>query len=354
MTSWSPSRAKGAACVRRATPGLRRKTAAHLVDHVIPPLPVRQWVLSVPKRLRWCLEREPQAVSAVRHILLRVVDGYLRRSSDAGPDARFGAVSFIHRFGASLNQHIHDHCCVIDGVFEPVEEADDVPQSVRFCPAAALTPEAVAAIAEQVRVRVLRWFARSGLIERDDVRDMLAWENSGFSLDAAVRVGAHDRAGLERLLRYCARPAFALERLERLDDERVVYRLPKPQRDGITALTLTPLELIDHLAALIPPPRRHRHRYHGVLAPNAPLRAAAVAWGVRRPTIRAPPPSEIATPLGAPAPQRALSGALSLGHAAGAAVRVPAAGLPQLRRGHAHHRLHHRGRARRADSRPYR
>jgi hypothetical protein len=42
---------------------------------------------------------------------------------------------------------------------------------------------------------------------------MLAWENSGFSLDAAVRVGAHDRAGLERLLRYCARPTFALERL---------------------------------------------------------------------------------------------------------------------------------------------
>jgi len=122
----------------------------------------------------------------------------------------------------------------------------------------------------------LRWFARSGLIERDDVREMLAWEYSGFSLDAAVRVGASDRAGVERLLRYCARPPFALERLERLDGERILYRSPKPQRDGTTALTLTPLELIDQLAALIPPPRRHRHRYHGVLAPNAPLRAAAV------------------------------------------------------------------------------
>jgi len=102
-------------------------------------------------------------------------------------------------------------------------------------------------------VRVLRWFARSGLIESNDVREMLAWENSGFSLDAAVRVGAHDRAGLERLLRYCARPPFALERLERLDAERVVYRLPKPQRDGTTVLTLTPLELVDQLAARIPP-----------------------------------------------------------------------------------------------------
>ena len=38
-----------------------------------------------------------------------------------------------------------------------------------------------------------------------------------------------------------------------------------------------PLELIDRIAALIPPPRIHRHRYYGVLAPNSPLRAAAVA-----------------------------------------------------------------------------
>ncbi|MFE8032667.1 transposase, partial [Thiohalocapsa marina] len=99
---------------------------------------------------------------------------------------------------------------------EPVEDADDDPQAARFCDAAELTPEAVAAIAEQVRVRVLRWFARSDLIEPDDAREMLAWDNSGFSLDAAVRVGAHDRAGLERLLRYRARPPFALERLRRI------------------------------------------------------------------------------------------------------------------------------------------
>jgi hypothetical protein len=87
------------------------------------------------------------------------------------------------------------HCCIIDGVLEPADEADDDPQAVRFRTAAELTPEAVAAITEQVRMRVLRWFGRSGVIEPDVVREMLAWENSGFSLDAAVRVGAHDRAG---------------------------------------------------------------------------------------------------------------------------------------------------------------
>jgi hypothetical protein len=36
-----------------------------------------------------------------------------------------------------------------------------------------------------------------------------------------------------------------------LDADHVVYRLPKPQRDGTTALTLTPLELIDHHSSSI-------------------------------------------------------------------------------------------------------
>jgi Putative transposase len=45
----------------------------------------------------------------------------------------------------------------------------------------------------------------------------------------------------------------------------------------VDELTLTPLELIDRIAALVPPPRTHRHRYYGVLAPNSPLRAAVTA-----------------------------------------------------------------------------
>jgi hypothetical protein len=62
-------------------------------------------------------------------------------------------LSFIHRFGASLNRHVHDHCCIIDGVFDPTEDADDGPQSVRFRAAAEVTPQAVAGITEQVRIR---------------------------------------------------------------------------------------------------------------------------------------------------------------------------------------------------------
>jgi hypothetical protein len=65
--------------------------------------------------------------------------------------------------------------------------------------------------------------------------------------------------------------------LEAIDTQRLIYHLSKPQPNGRTDLMLTPLELIQRLAALIPPPRGHRHRYHGVLAPNATLRAAVTA-----------------------------------------------------------------------------
>ena len=75
-----------------------------------------------------------------------------------------------------------------------------------------------------------------------------------------MRIEGHDCPGLERLLRYCARPPFALERIERIDEERILYHLPKPTPDGQARLTLTPLELISRLAALIPAPRLHRHR----------------------------------------------------------------------------------------------
>ena len=81
----------------------------------------------------------------------------------------------------------------------------------------------------------------------------------------------------ERLLGYCARPAFAQERLRQIDADHLVYESPKPGPDGRVSQVLTPLELLDRLAALIPPPRRHPHRYYGVLAPNASLREAVTA-----------------------------------------------------------------------------
>jgi hypothetical protein len=52
-------------------------------------------------------------------------------------------------------------------------------------------------------------------------------------------------------------PPFAAERLEELDAQRLIYHLPKPGPDGRTQLILSPLELIERIAALVPPPRQH-------------------------------------------------------------------------------------------------
>jgi len=243
---------------------------------VFPAQPVRQWVLSVPKRLRYFLERDPAIATAVLHIFLRALETELRRASPgAGPKARFGAVSFLHRFGAFLNLHFHYHCCVLDGVFDL-----DASGAVRFYEAAELTQAHIDAVQAKVRRRVLRAFVRRGWLEPDEAEEMLQWHHGGgFSLDASVRIEAWDRAALERLLRYCARPPFANDRLEWDDQEQqtLLYHLPKPAPDGCLVLKLQPLELIDKLVALIPPPRRHRHRYHGVLAPNAPWREQITA-----------------------------------------------------------------------------
>lgn len=54
-------------------------------------------------------------------------------------------------------------------------------------------------------------------------------------------------------------------------------------RATVCLLQLTPLELIDRIAALVPPPRTYRHRYFGVLAPNSPLRAAVTAMALTPP-----------------------------------------------------------------------
>ena len=85
---------------------------------------------------------------------------------------------------------------------------------------------------------------------------------------------ALDRAGLERLIRYCARGPLAFDRLHlvRGRSDQILYLLPKPDPAGRTALRLSALEFLDRLANILPPPRIHRHRYHGVFAPNAPLR----------------------------------------------------------------------------------
>ena len=62
------------------------------------------------------------------------------------------------------------------------------------------------------------------------------------------------------------------DRLTSRADGQVQYQLKHPFRDGTTHMVFSPLDFIGKLVALVPRPRHHPVRYHGVLAPNAKLR----------------------------------------------------------------------------------
>lgn len=86
--------------------------------------------------------------------------------------------------------------------------------------------DAVGQAHASLRRRILRAFVGRGLLEGFEAKEMLGYKHSGFSVDTSVCIAAHDRAGLERLLRYCARPPLALERLRKAGSE-LVYRCAK-------------------------------------------------------------------------------------------------------------------------------
>ena len=141
---------------------------------------------------------------------------------------------------------------VLDGVFSQAPDGE-----VRFHEATGLTAEHWHELQHVVQRRVLRYFRTHGLLDEADAHGMLSWQGSGgFSIDASVRIQGEDRAGVERLIRYCARPPFALERLYApggivslsSPESRLVYRLPKPAPDGRTELLLSPIQLLERLA----------------------------------------------------------------------------------------------------------
>ncbi|MBM4012086.1 MAG: hypothetical protein FJ286_12030 [Planctomycetes bacterium] len=115
-----------------------------------PPVPVRQWVISVPKRLRGFLADRPTAVAALTRIFLDEIERTLIMASGGTADAdtpsasrpRLGGISFLHRFSSVINHHVHLHACVTDGVFRPaaVDGGLDSPPAFLACPFRAPTP----------------------------------------------------------------------------------------------------------------------------------------------------------------------------------------------------------------------
>jgi len=305
--------------------GGRRMTerAAHLIDHVLPRAPVRQWVLSLPFELRYRLAWDHALCRAVLAVYTRALLGFYRKRAKASGhrDGRTGTVTVIQRFGGALNLNVHFHTLAVDGVF--VREPNG---SLRFVAAKAPTEEEVGALLGVIRTRVLRLLVRRGLLSEEpgesldnseapplhalyaaSVRQQVAMGRraggtvlrlgdastvtaappkrrrqarlGGFDLHANTSVRAKNRPKLERLCRYLLRPPVAEDRLSLAPDGSVRLRLKTPWRDGTSHIALEPLELLEKLAALIPRPYVNLIVYHGVLAPNARWRGEVVRFG---------------------------------------------------------------------------
>ncbi len=177
-------------------------------------------------------------------------------------------------------------------------------------PALLATPPIIqadlAALTERVRRRVMRWFRLARLLDAAAAADMLAWENSGFSVDASLRITLNRPRRAElfsepRASSPILRPAPLRARATLRDPQRRRPDRPYPARSATAqsrhlgrarprsevhaarrqrCRRTHAVWFLDRLAALVPPPRKHRHRYHGVFAPNHTLRPAVTALAI--------------------------------------------------------------------------
>jgi len=136
-------------------------TAAHLVDHVFPEVPVRQWVLSIPFALRYRLAYDSSLVREVLQIFVRTIFASIRRRAGipaSNRQARCGAVAFVQRFSDALNLDPHFHLLVLDGIY-----VVDGKRQVLFLRVPPPSDAEVARVAELIHHRVAKLMERRGL-----------------------------------------------------------------------------------------------------------------------------------------------------------------------------------------------
>jgi len=307
-------------CARRMA-----EAAAHLVEHVLPLVPYRQFVVSFPIPLRYWLNTNKKLFAKIQNLVLAEVHRFYEDKAEAAGinDPTPGSIAFTQRWGSALNLNPHLHILCPDGVYTRVAG------QVRFRNIDPITEQEVAATVERIALKVMRYLQKKGYLDKDGevvtnpTMDelfqtsealILATQSSiagkiafgpnagkyvtrigsgfgyleeiplakgsrcysihGFSLHANTSVNTHQRDRLAKLIEYIARGPLSNERLEVTDDGKVKLRLKSQWVDGTTHLLFTPGEFIEKLAALIPPPRAHLVRWRGVFAPNSPYRKA--------------------------------------------------------------------------------
>ncbi len=241
--------------------------SARALDELFPQVPYRQWVLVIPKRLRYFVHRDKRLPGELSALLARLLTRFYASKAPAG--AAPAQLHAIQRFGSRVNLHVHVHAVVSDGAFAFEGGV------LRFHPAPQPTVEELSELNRLIRRKVLLLLKRVGAVPEEAVAELLARPLGGFSLDGSVRVEAEDRAGLGRLVGYILRPAISVKRLSYRREGGVVRYFPKKGHGSFQdVVELEPAEFMARFARLIPPARVHLVRHHGALGPRSPLRAA--------------------------------------------------------------------------------
>lgn len=231
-------------------------------ETLFAPVPHRQVVLTIPKRLRaWCLHRR-KLLGDLARVAARTVTAALRTLTREG-DLSVGIVACIQTHGSLANWHPHIHMIVTDGGFR--SDGSFVPWPAHD----------TVRLTEAFRRAVLRLFVRRGILGGDEATNMLQWPHSGFHVHDSVFVPEGDTDFAARLARYCARNPVALERMEYgARSGKVSYRSDKSEGPTARTETLDPLEFLARVVTHIPDKRQVMTRYYGWYA-NRPR-------GVRR------------------------------------------------------------------------
>jgi hypothetical protein len=214
-------------------------TAAHLSDEVLPEgCDYRQWTLSLPKRIRAQLAREPQLLSAVLDGFIKTLFAWQRRRArNAGiEEPLVGGITLIQRHGSLLTCNPHFHSWLPDAVFQKQPDG-----AITACALLPPTDDDIENLLAKVIRRTEKIVARfSSGLEDDGTEDALStcfneaaqtrlfiMPNeqdhptmplcrfaSGYSLHANLRIEANRRDRLEAALRYGCRPAIVPSRLK--------------------------------------------------------------------------------------------------------------------------------------------